>query len=96
MGFEKHKLECQEDQRRQAARIAMQAGAIHACEIHEGVYIDGGDDESAYRFANHLYTIRDVLADGFDTRREMTDAIKSVLDDAGSTCSFCQKIIEGD
>ena len=96
MGFEKHKLECQEDQRRAAARIAMEAGAIHACEIHEGVYIDCGDDESAYRFANHLYTTHDGLADGFGTRREMTDAIKFVLDDAASVCPFCQKITEDD
>ena len=95
-GTEKHKLELQEEQRRQAALIAIEAGAISACEIHEGVYVDSGDSESAYRLANHYFNVRDVLTDGFETRREMTDAIKSVLEDAGSTCAFCQKIFEDD
>lgn len=96
MGRAKRELERQEELCAQAALVAVQAGAMRECEVHERVYIESGDVESAYRLGNHLFTTGDVLVQEFDSRREMTDSIKSVMDAAASTCPLCQKIFEDD
>lgn len=71
-----------------AENIARRAGAITECEFH-GEILDNYCAEEAYKLGNRLF---DTEYRGvFSSRLEMTDAIKSVIDDAGSDCGMCDK-----
>jgi len=71
-----------------AESIARRAGAITECEIH-GEVLDNDCAEEAYALGNSLFNTE--LRGVFSTRREMTDAIKSVIDDASWDCGMCEK-----
>jgi hypothetical protein len=74
----------------EAEEIAVQAGVLLKCEYHEEVYDPlGGDIESAYKLANYKFSRGEIST--FDNRREMTDAIKEVVEKAAMQCYLCEK-----
>ena len=92
MGVAKRLLEHQELQRSVAFDIAREAGCIAECEFHEGTFIDQFSDPSdAYRLGNNKFSEGEL--DGrFDTRKEMTDAIKAAIDESGMECYACSAV----
>jgi hypothetical protein len=94
MGVLKHHLMEEEEKRAVATRIALEAGAIEECMLHPGTYIDRGDPgavEIAYKIANSHFAKEDTLISIFENRREMTDLIKSVIDESGDECYSCKQ-----
>lgn len=98
MGFMKHQMEKEEQQRKVAESIAIEAAAIKECEYHEDVLIDRGDpsaNELAYKIANSRFSKKDeIIVDLFEDRRELTNIIKQVIDAAGDECYSCSKLDE--
>jgi hypothetical protein len=93
MGGAKRLMEEQEQQERVAVRIVVQAGALERCEYHGIVYDAGGGDlEAAYRIGNSKFTAGELKE--FRSRRELTDTIKKVYEEAGIECWQCEKMLE--
>ncbi|MGA8220554.1 MAG: hypothetical protein WB780_02795 [Candidatus Acidiferrales bacterium] len=94
MGATKRLIEKYEEQERAAIQIAIQAGALKHCDLHSG-YISRGDAEieDAYKLGNYKFT-KGELKDSFDDRREMTDAIKKVVQNCAFECNLCAKMRE--
>ena len=93
MGFTKRLIEKQEEQRVAARDIAIAAGVLKPCEFHEDCIIDcGADIEAAYKLGNHRFSAGS-LGECFDTRREMTDCINSVVQQTADRCWICAKIL---
>jgi hypothetical protein len=71
--------------------IAIDAGVLAVCEIHEIVYDGGVEIERAYMLGNARFTagkLNEVFAD----RRDLTDAIKKAYEEnCGDGCWICQK-----
>ncbi|WP_156304416.1 hypothetical protein [Nitrosospira briensis] len=82
-----------------AIGIAIKAGVLQACGFHEGIIFEGNeiDIERAYRLGNAEFT-NGMLGDLFSSRREMTDFIKSVVEDNNGTskCFVCAKMLADD
>jgi len=92
MGGAKRAMEEHESKLAHALAIAVQAGVVSTCELHEDVYLEGNEDiEAAYRLGNSQFTAGKI--DGvFESRREMTDLIQqAVADNAGDECYICAK-----
>ena len=92
MGGVKDMMAQDEARRLAAIEIAVEAGALKRCEFHEDTLLDGGGDvEAAYRLGNSKFTAGE-FKEFFETRREMTDTIKSVVDDnSADECYSCRK-----
>jgi hypothetical protein len=97
MGLVKHAMEHHEHMREVAIGIAVQAGVLQKCMVHEDIVFEGGNDiEGAYKLANWRFT-RGLLADTFPTRKIMTDCIKGVVEEhAGTECGCCAKVMDED
>ncbi len=92
MGGAKKAMEEHQDKLARALGIAVQAGVIVTCELHEDVYLEGNEDiESAYKLGNALFSAGEL--DGvFESRREMTDLIQeAVSDNSADECYSCAK-----
>lgn len=74
--------------REEAEMIATRAGVLGLCELHEYAYQVSYDYDSAYRLGNKLFSSGRVMM--FGTRRELTDAIKRVIDAAFPYCITCE------
>ncbi len=71
--------------------IAVEAGAIKECEFHPGTYLDC-DDADAKNIAYAIGTKRWKESKGKEgDRKELMDAIKAAMDDAGDECYSCEK-----
>lgn len=96
MGSSKRKLEEKEHKADIALAIALESGAIKECEFHPGIYIDQCDPDAqtnAYKIANSRFTRRDeVITDLFESRKELTDTIKGVIDESGDECYSCKRM----
>lgn len=92
MGGAKRLMEEQDAKSAAAIDIALEAGVLKQCEFHEGSIYEGGQDiENAYKLGNHRMS-RGELEGVFKSRREMTDAIKEVVDEnAAEECYACAK-----
>jgi hypothetical protein len=92
MSGAKRLMERAETVRSAAIGIALQAGTLNHCMIHEDCIIEGnGDVEGAYRLGNYKFS-RGELAGIFESRREMTDAIKAVVEEnGGAECPQCSR-----
>jgi hypothetical protein len=92
MSFAKRLMERHDEQRSAAMRIALQAGALKRCEFHEDCVFEGDHDiEGAYRLGNSMFS-RGELREIVDSRKEMTDCIKDVVEDhRGDECPRCAK-----
>jgi hypothetical protein len=92
MGFAKRMLEEQYQQSGVATGIAVDAGVLKRCEFHDVVYDAlAGDDTPAYKLDNYRLSAGE-LKGVFSSSREMTDAIKSAIQDAGLECYACAKL----
>ena len=95
MGRAKDEMMRQQELLEEATRIAVHAGVLGSCEIHEGfVWELGGDHTDAYKLGNALYT-KQTLATPCKSRKELTDAIKEAIGQAGmGGCPLCAKMLE--
>lgn len=80
-----------------AGHIAVEAKVLRVCELHPDVFFDGGslDFSDAYRLGNDRFS-RGELTDIFESRREMTDTIKFVVEDnyGPESCWACDKLLK--
>jgi hypothetical protein len=81
-----------------ATEIAMRAGILESCGIHRTVLNKSGhvDFTPAYKLANQYISDQDELvADTWtaETRSDLTDAIKSVCEEAPESCYACEKMM---
>lgn len=92
MGFAKRQLEELEAQSATACEIAIEAGVLKRCENHEDVILEGSADiEDAYKLGNAKLS-SGKLGDLFKTPRELTDAIKSAVEEnCADECYSCRK-----
>jgi len=85
-------LERQEEQRRVSTDIAIKAKALQVCEFH-GIAFSGESIEAAERLsmacqiANSMWSAVKIETGLFDSRRDLTDSIKSaIVDHPAATC----------
>lgn len=94
MSQAKRMLEAEETRRDAAIRIAIVAKVLHPCENHPDILLDSGEDiQGAYRIGNAKFSAGE-LSGIFDSRRQMTDAIKAVVSDHPlEDCPICEKML---
>ena len=90
MGFTKRRMEEFGEKRKEAIRIAVEAGSLDRCPFHSDYYSDTGDPSMAYKLANKFFT-DDNLEQDWESRRELTDVIKEVIEEApgDGICPSC-------
>jgi hypothetical protein len=95
MGRAKDEMMRQESQVEEATDIAVKAGVLNRCEYHADIVWDNfGDPEDAYKIGNAMFSAGE-LKNHFDSRRELTDAIKTAIKQAGlGPCPICAKMLE--
>lgn len=95
MGRAKDEMMRQEAQIEEATEIAVKAGVLKRCEYHPDIVWDNfGEHEEAYKIGNAMYSAGE-LQTRFASRRELTDAIKSAIAQAGiGPCPACAKMLE--
>lgn len=93
MGMMKHKLEDKNALYCLAADILQRVGAIKTCEVHGDRYlVDESKLQDACKLANSRISRGLVNSD----RRELTDAIKDVLETAPEECPSCANVMYDD
>jgi hypothetical protein len=86
-------MERREEQIAEATAIAISAGVLSQCEYHpEMVWDNFGDPQDTYRLGNARFTAG-KLATHFETRRDLTDAIKAAIEESGMRCTLCDKLL---
>jgi hypothetical protein len=96
MGSTKREMERIDGVRHIAKQIAVEAGAITICEMHDETSIDQMDDDTknlAYAIATNKW--KDGVFEG-SKRSEVMDAIKYAIDDSCMSCPSCTKMFEDD
>lgn len=69
-----------------ASDILERVGAIKICKVHEERYLaDESKLRNAYKLGNSLISKQHLNCN----RRELTDAIKDILDHVQEECSYC-------
>ncbi len=93
MGQAKREAERQEQMHHVVVEIAKKTDLLYECEAH-GYTISTGevDFTSAYKYANTMYSNNDPRTEIFKNRNELTDTIKRVVEDYGTTCPGCEKV----
>lgn len=73
-----------------ALGIVIEAGVLKQCKEHNGSYFRGNEGiEKAYKLGNAKFTAGE-LKGTFESRREMTDKIKDVIDQHNfGMCDIC-------
>ncbi len=87
-------LEAQEIKRSVAESIAVKAGALVQCKEHSDVFVDKGDPqalEQAYRVAESLFAGHEESVSRFQSKEELIETIKSVVEETPSECYCCLK-----
>lgn len=80
-----------EAQRQETIEIAIKAGVLERCEIHEEVYDPlNGDYSPAYKLGNYRLS-HGLLSVSFTSSRELTDTIKDAIEDSPMECGYCAK-----
>jgi len=75
--------------------IAIKAGVLRECEVHQYTIRGSMDYERAYRLANKLITLKDPLVEQcYGDRRRLTDALKKVINYNAITCPGCEGLIK--
>ena len=90
MGRQKDELARLEGLNQTAQQIAVEAGAIEECEDHPGTFISR-DDSEAEKMAYAIGTNKIKTGELVCERKELMDAIKSAIDDAGDECYSCEQ-----
>ncbi|MEO1016315.1 MAG: hypothetical protein AAFY56_01290 [Pseudomonadota bacterium] len=97
MGGAKRMLEDAEDKRQIALEIAMTAGALATCELHDCAINRDDDPTPAYKLGNALISQSDPLvANFYGNRRELSDYIKEVIEDTNDECVRCAEMLMRD
>ena len=86
-----------ENKRYKTHQIAFKAGVLKPCESHEDEVIVNEDKElvEAYKLGNSRFE-KDSLDKVFDDRKDMTDYIKEVVENANTHCYPCSKMRSDD
>ena len=93
MGMMKHKLEDKNALYGLAADILRRVGAIKTCEVHgDRCLVDELKLQDACKLANSWIS-KGIVDCG---RRELTDAIKDVLETAPEECPSCANVMYDD
>jgi hypothetical protein len=92
MSLVKRQMEQNEKKRDVALGIALEAGALQSCAIHEDTIIGGSAEvEEAYELGDAKFT-DGSLSDIFDSQDEMKEYIKAVVEEnADGECGQCSK-----
>lgn len=92
MGGAKRMMEEKEAKRGIVLQIALEAGVLEQCEIHEDCIFEGGENvEAAYKIGNFKIS-KGEYRDVFENRREMTDLILTVVQEhCAEECYSCTK-----
>jgi hypothetical protein len=77
-----------EEQQWVAKGIAIDAGVLRVCEFHGEAFESDPDREPAYRLGNRRFSAG-KMEGIFESRHEMTDAIKSAIEDQPDECVSC-------
>ena len=94
MSLSRFQIESLQERWDEAIEIAIKGGALQRCKYHEHVVLDVfGDPETTYKIANAKFTSGELQAE-FASRRDLTDTIKAVIDDANLECWACAKIFD--
>jgi hypothetical protein len=95
MSQAKRMLEAQETRRQEAIKVCIAAEALRVCEYHGDIVMEGRQEvEDAYRVGNAKFTAGDFKGI-FESRPDMTDAIKSAFEEHGlDECPRCAKLLE--
>ncbi|MDD5336609.1 MAG: hypothetical protein PHS32_22965 [Rhodoferax sp.] len=94
MSGSKRMFEDHEAKRGIAIQIAIEAGVLEQCEFHDIAYEGNEEIESAYKLGNGKFS-RGEFRDTFESRREMTDYIKNVVEDhPAEECPSCAHMRE--
>jgi len=78
-----------------AESIAVKAKVLRRCEYHPDQLMENPDVDvqHAYRIGNAMFTAGE-LKETFDSRLEMTDAIKSAVSEISlDYCGICEKML---
>jgi hypothetical protein len=91
MGSQKDRLAQLEAQHDTLIDIALDAGLLRRCEVHDYVFWTGETDYTdAYKRGNLQMTCDAHFAAMFkNDRRAMTDALKAVIDEHNTDCIGC-------
>jgi hypothetical protein len=87
-------MEAADAKRSAAIAIAVSARVLRRCEFHEDIVLvnPAGDIQNGYRMGNAKFSANE-LGTTFDSRRDMTDAIKAAVDEHALTdCPRCDKL----
>lgn len=82
-----------EKQRQEALRILLQKEVLTTCDFHDDEIYEGGEDiQSAYKYANYLFSKGDPSFP-FDDRKDMTETIQGVYTEycGCDTCPSCAR-----
>jgi ea8.5-like protein len=92
MSLVKRQMEQNENKQAVALGIAIEAGVLGSCAIHEDTTIDGsGEVEDAYELGSTKFA-DGSLKDVFDSEDEMKEYIKAVVEEnADAECGQCSK-----
>ncbi len=84
-----------EEQIEEATDIVVKAGALSRGEDHPEIVWDNfGDHEEAYKIGNARFTAGELQTHS-ESRRELTDAIKAAIEEAGMDgCPICAKMLK--
>jgi hypothetical protein len=100
MGAVKEAWLQQEDMRGIAEQVAIAAGLGERCEMHSDVFMSEFPDEDllveAYKIANARITKGEIELPSMMSRRDFTDLIKEVVENAPDFCPECQRLFGKD
>ena len=84
-------LDHYEELRSHGARFAIAAKAVAPCDLHPDIIevVDSDRLKEACMMANSAITRNEINYD----RKELTDAIKTVIDEAAYDCPRCEKML---
>lgn len=87
MGRAKADMMRLKDMSAQATGVAVKAGAVKQCPVHDTIIevCDPDADKRAYAIGTNM--VKNGEIDG--TREEFMDAIKGAIEDASETCNIC-------
>lgn len=91
MGIAKRMAEHHETLVGIATGIAIKAGSLEACVMHEDTVIDLGDPSMALELAEKLFKQCDESVEMFDSLKELLDAIGEAIESAGEECYQCAR-----
>lgn len=96
MSLVKRQMESNERKREVALGIAMEAGSLGHCAIHEDTIIDGsGEVEDACELGEAQFAADEHLAGVFDSKEEMKQYIKEVIEEnADAECGQCSRAMD--